>query len=66
MVFYRRKSQVGVSPTCGRRKSGKIEKYPPEFGRDHVARGSSWLKPLRRRAPTGTDPSPLRAPGVKK
>jgi len=25
----------------------------PEFVRDHVARGSSGLKPLRRRAPVG-------------
>jgi len=29
----------------------KIFNIPPEFGRDLVARGSSGLKPLRRRAP---------------
>jgi len=32
------------------KKTGKIGKFP-EFGRDLVARGSSGLKPLRRRAP---------------
>ena len=28
-------------------------KILPKFGRDHVARGSLGLKPLRRRAPVG-------------
>jgi len=51
--------QVGVWSTCSGRKSGKWEKKWKNFpmsGRDHVARCSSGLKPLRRRAPVGGAP----------
>jgi len=44
-------SQVGKRSTCGGRKSKKMKKKSSGFGRDHVARGSSGLKPLRRRTP---------------
>jgi len=36
----------------GRSKKREKNVNSPEFGRDHVARGSSGLKPLRRRAPS--------------
>jgi len=46
-------TQVVNSPTCGGCKSKNYGKWKilPEFGLDIVARGSSGLKPLRRRAP---------------
>jgi len=53
-----RPSQVAFCSTCGRCKSEKYKKKwgkkrhkSPWFGREHVARGSSGLKPLRRCAP---------------
>jgi len=58
-----------ANPTCDssnfRRKSsfGKTWKKSPWFGRDHVARSSSGLKPLRRRAPRHPK---TRHPGIQK
>ena len=51
-----------LAAAASRKKGLKIE-IPPELGQDHVARGSSGLKPFRCRAPSlGIKPFRRRAP----